>query len=252
MTSRALVPLSSEELQNRDQKLLALRPDLERVPIKARWATLTLAHRHGLDPFRKHIIPIETRGKWEPYVTLLGARANAERQGLKFGRVLSPLSDKWCEEFFGLTAVQMREAMELDPEDMVWVCGIYVDGNPYPFVHLGVVGPTFIYKGSTPKWNMCAIRAERPALLAACNLPYTAGVDAGEADTNGLPAAQEESVVEGEVRVMAERPNEIVDMETDFYWRAATRGRSATTLLQSSRTRQERSGEAGGTLPSRR
>jgi hypothetical protein len=200
MTTRALVPLSSEELQDWDDKIVALRPELEDAPIKVRWATLILAHTHGLDPLQKEIIPIKVGGKWQPYITLDGARGNADRRGLDYQRVLSPLSDKWTEMFFGLTAEETRQSMDLKDDDMVWICAIYVNGKAHPFVHLGVVGPTFHYGGQTAHWRMAAIRAERPALLAACRLPYTAGVDSAEFDANGKKEPEQEPVVEGEIR----------------------------------------------------
>ncbi len=194
---KALAQVSSEEMQILDARLLALRPDLKDVPDHIRWATIVLARIHGLDPLLKEIIPIEVRGKWEPYITLKGARRVADVRGVKYFRVLSPLSDRWGEEFYGLTAKELRQAIGLQDADMVWVCGIYLDGARFPFVELGVVGPSFPYKGSAPKWMMASIRAERRALLAACCLPYDAG-------TNGAPVDAE--AIDVQVTILPEEP----------------------------------------------
>lgn len=203
--SKALLALERPELEERDEKLVWFRPDLKKCPKAVRWATIALAYVHGLNPLQKEVIPIENKGKWEPYVTLKGARRVAEVNGLNYSRVLSPLSDKWAQEFYGLTAEQTREMLDLEDADMVWVCGIFVEGKPYPFVELGIVGPTFPYRGRAAPYKMAAIRAERPALLAACNLPYNAAANGASYDVE--PEDGEEPI-EGEVTQLEEEPTE--------------------------------------------
>ncbi len=180
------------EVKELAARIQVMMPGAKNAPEGVRLAVAQMALMHGLDPFSTEIIPLETKRGWVPYVGILGMRRAASQQG-NYERVLVPLTDRWAGEFYGATAVELRQACGFTDKDIAWICAIYRQGvEQRPFVELGVVGPAFPYAGTSPIFKMAGVRAERAALRAAFNLPFP---DVGNGDTGRA------DVVDGEVIV---------------------------------------------------
>lgn len=187
----ALVP-SSDEVKTIADRIKLVVPNGADIPPDVRLGVAQLAVIHGLDPFMGEIMAIKTKRGYVPYVGIEGIR-RASRNQIDYQRVLVPLNDYWADEYYHMTADQLRQANGMDDQDIVWLCALYVDGQERPYVELGACGPGFPSVSSAPRWKIAKKRAEAAALKAACDLPFTVG-------GNGEPDA--EPTVEGHVTVM--------------------------------------------------
>lgn len=198
MSNRVLVVASDEAKQIADRIKLVV-PGGADVPEQVRLGVANLALIHGLDPFMGEIMAIKTKRGYVPYVGIEGTR-RASRQQIDYQRVLVPLNDHWADEYYHMTAEQVRQANGMHEQDIAWVCAIYVDGKDRPFVELGVCGPGFTTVSLAPQWKIAKKRAEAAALKAACDLPFD--VASGNGHT--------EPAIEGKVTVVESDP------EADF------------------------------------
>lgn len=177
--SMALMKVDRQQIEQMDKDILALLPGAQKMPPGIRHSLAQASLIYGLDPFMKEIMACEFKGQWTLYVGVAGMRTAARHsnQGRYIGRVLVPLNNKVAETFFyGMSAQEVRDANGIKDVDVAWLCAVFKEGSPQPFVELGICGPSMpqAYKDSRiPDWKMAKARAERTALAAAFALPFS-------------------------------------------------------------------------------
>ena len=146
-----IVP-KSEDVKALSTRIAVVVPGAEKVPMEVRRGVAQLALIHDLDPFMGEIMAIKTKRGYVPYVGIDGHR-RAARSQINYQRVLVPLVDHWAQEYYHMSAEELRQSMELKAQDMVWLCALYVEGWERPVVELGVCGPSFTTISVAPKFS---------------------------------------------------------------------------------------------------